>query len=207
MRFDAMEAPVTDSATDLANNAAVEDRRRRTLLQRWLLGVRVLHIGHNLAGEAFDKWARLTGVASAVLASVVGTTIFASLTASTRVEIRIATGVASLLAAGLSTAQLIWSYPQLSQRHKYAAVKYGLLRRTIDRVLSCPVAAESDLEGVSKTWEQIEDNAPPLPERFRHRARRFMQEADGNDASRRPQGHHVPEHPTLGAIPRPTEHS
>ncbi|WP_408630722.1 SLATT domain-containing protein [Micromonospora coxensis] len=148
------------------------------LLRGWRMGIRTLHIGHNLAGEAFDKWARVTGVASAVVGSIVGTAIFASLAASTRIEIRIATGVASLIAAGLSTAQLIWNYPQLAQRHKYAAVKYGTLRRRTEEILASPVVSPAMLHEVSRTWEQVEDTAPPLPERFRRRARHMMDVAD-----------------------------
>ncbi|WP_157746605.1 SLATT domain-containing protein [Micromonospora inositola] len=173
------------------------------LLLRWRVGIRTLHIGHNLAGEAFDKWARVTGVASAVIGSIVGTAIFASLAASTRVEIRIATGVASLVAAGLSTAQLIWNYPQLAQRHKCAAVKYGTLRRRTEEILAGPPASSATLQDVSRIWEQVEDIAPPLPERFRRRARYMMDVADRKMIGPQPAAKTGPPNNRPANLPKP----
>jgi hypothetical protein len=152
--------------------------QRRAVLAQWSAGVRILHISHNLASEAFNKWGRVTGVATAALASIVGTTIFASLATSTSIEVRIATGIASLLAAALGAAQLIWNYPELSQQHKATGAKYGVLRRNIDQVLSGGTLSAAQLKEVSALWEQTEADSPPLAERFRRRSRGFVAASD-----------------------------
>ncbi|MFI1200729.1 hypothetical protein ACH4VR_14980 [Streptomyces sp. NPDC020883] len=68
-------------------------------------------MAHNIASERFDRWNRVTGISTAMLSAVVGTTLFASLSTSGLTGVRVIAGTASLLAAALSAGQLVWNYP------------------------------------------------------------------------------------------------
>jgi len=151
---------------------------RVTLLGEWLVGLRILHVAHSIAAERFERWSRTTGVATAVLSAVVGTAIFTALAASTRTEVRVAVGVLSLLAAALGVAQLIWNYPQLAQQHRQAAVRYGALRRSVEKRLvdSAPIG-QTDIDEISARWEEIEKEAPSVPTTVRSQTRRKIDAA------------------------------
>ncbi len=145
----------------------------RTLAD-WHGGLRLLHAAHGVASEGFDRRSRATGVVSAVLSTAVGTAIFASLSTSANPTVRIAAAAFSLFAAALCTAQLIWNYPQLAERHREAAVKYAALQRRIDTALSTAEVAGAVLDAISREWRDIEEAAPPIPSRIRRRARRSL---------------------------------
>ncbi|MER6050583.1 SLATT domain-containing protein [Streptomyces sp. NPDC001793] len=143
------------------------------ILERWSRGLQMLHVAHNIASERFNRWNRVTGISTAMLSAVVGTTLFASLSASGLTGVRVIAGTASLLAAALSAGQLVWNYPELASRHRAAAVRYATLRRHVDmRLASRDQVTEADVDVTSSEWEEIEQSAPQLPIGVRRRARR-----------------------------------
>ncbi|WP_438470859.1 SLATT domain-containing protein [Streptomyces asiaticus] len=146
---------------------------RLQMITDWAEGLRVLHVAHNIAAERFERWDRVTAISTAALSTVVGTAIFATLAESSRTAVRIITGILSLAAAALSTAQLIWNYPQLAAQHRAAAVRYATVRRQLDIMLADSGRLTDDnVNAVSATWEDIEKAAPALSRPIRRRARR-----------------------------------
>ncbi|WP_438290407.1 SLATT domain-containing protein [Streptomyces sp. HUAS TT7] len=143
------------------------------ILERWARGLQMLHVAHNIASERFNYWNRVTGISTAMLSAVVGTTLFASLSASGLSGVRVGAGASSLLAAALSAGQLVWNYPELASRHRTAAVRYATLRRQVElRLANRDQVTEADLDVTSTEWEEIEQSAPQLPIGVRRRARK-----------------------------------
>ncbi|MFF2852072.1 SLATT domain-containing protein [Streptomyces sp. NPDC058001] len=148
---------------------------RLQMISEWAEGLRVLHVAHNIAAERFERWDRVTAISTAALSTVVGTAIFATLAGSSQTAVRVITGTLSLAAAALSTAQLIWNYPQLAAQHRAAAVRYATVRRQVDMMLADPGHLTDDrVDAVSTTWEDIERTAPALSHSIRRRARRAI---------------------------------
>ncbi|MFE5738564.1 SLATT domain-containing protein [Streptomyces celluloflavus] len=143
------------------------------ILERWSRGLQMLHVAHNIASERFDHWNRVSGITTAMLSAVVGTTLFASLSASGLTGVRVVAGVASLLTAALSAGQLVWNYPELASRHRAAAVRYAALRRQVElRLANRDQLTGTDVEATSSAWEEVEQSAPQLPIGVRRHARR-----------------------------------
>ncbi|GGX34233.1 hypothetical protein GCM10010341_64670 [Streptomyces noursei] len=135
----------------------------------------MVHVAHNIASERFDHWNRVSGITTAMLSAVVGTTLFASLSTSGLTGVRVVAGAASLLAAALSAGQLVWNYPELASRHRDAAVRYAALRRQVElRLANRDQTTDADVDVTSSAWEQIEQSAPQLPIGVRRRARREL---------------------------------
>lgn len=135
----------------------------------------MLHVAHNIASERFNHWSRVTGITTAMLSAVVGTTLFASLSASGLIGVRVVAGASSLLTAALSAGQLVWNYPELASRHRAAAVRYATLRRQVElRLANQDHVTEADVDVTSSEWEEIEQSAPQLPVGVRRRARKAI---------------------------------
>ncbi|MEU5304700.1 SLATT domain-containing protein [Streptomyces noursei] len=148
---------------------------RVEILERWSRGLQMVHVAHNIASERFDHWNRVSGITTAMLSAVVGTTLFASLSTSGLTGVRVVAGAASLLAAALSAGQLVWNYPELASRHRAAAVRYATLRRQVElRLANRDQMTDADVDVTSSEWEQIEQSAPQLPIGVRRRARREL---------------------------------
>ncbi|MEU5212733.1 SLATT domain-containing protein [Streptomyces sp. NPDC020742] len=148
---------------------------RLELLERWSKGLQVLHVAHNIASERFSRWSRITGLATAMLSTVVGTAIFASLSSSDSPTVRVAAGAFSLVAAALGAGQLVWNYPELASRHRDAAVQYASLRRRVDLAkVNDERLRDSDIDTMSSEWQEIEQSAPTLPAIPRRLARRAI---------------------------------
>jgi hypothetical protein len=145
------------------------------ILERWARGLQMLHVAHNIASERFNHWNRVTGITTAMLSAVVGTTLFASLSASDLTAVRLVAGASSLLTAALSAGQLVWNYPELASRHRAAAVRYAALRRQVElRLANRDQVTETDIDVTSSEWEEIEQSAPQLPIGVRGRARKAI---------------------------------
>lgn len=105
-------------------------------------------------------------MAVAVIAVVIGTTIFSSLVESPAVWAKVATGMLSLVAAAGASAQTFLEYPQKAERHRRAAVEYGVLRRRLEVLLSDPsydYASHRLPAAIEQQWDRIDTEAPPLP--------------------------------------------
>lgn len=148
------------------------------LAQRWLSGLRILHIGHGIASERVAVYARFINVTAAILTVVVGTSLFVSATTSDEAWLRYGAAVLSTIAALLGVLQIVFNYPELASKHRQAYVEYGSLRRKLEvlRVRDGrdggPLAPE--LEKIGAEWQQVERKSPHLSGRFRKRARRAI---------------------------------
>lgn len=129
------------------------DTSRPAMITEWAEGLRVLHVAHNIAAERFERWDQVTSISAAALSTVVGTAIFATLADSSQTALGLITGTLSLAVAALSTAQLIWNYPQLAAQHRAAAVRYVTVRRQVDMMLADSSRLTDDsVNAVSTTW-------------------------------------------------------
>jgi hypothetical protein len=88
---------------------------------------------HNLSAERFERRNTYLGVPTAIIAAVVGSSIFASLSSNDKnIYLIITTGSLSILAAVLAALQTFLKYPEMAQSHKSARDGYESIRRKID---------------------------------------------------------------------------
>jgi hypothetical protein len=111
---------------------------------------------------------RALGIPVVIVTTVVGTTVFSTMGKSPTEALTIVTGLLSLSAAILSSLQTFLSYSANAERHKFAAVKYGMLRRELEQFLddsdeSAQVLIEF-CENFRVRWDAVDQESPPIPE-------------------------------------------
>jgi hypothetical protein len=153
---------VTDSPSTLATLDHV--------LRAWVEGIRNHHVAHWGAAARYEHRGRLLGAAAVMLSTLVGTAIFASLVQSSQPWVEVAAGGLSVLAVIAGTLQTALGYPQLAERHRTAAMKFGDLRRVLDELgTEGATGVRHRLADVRQRWQEAEASAPPLPPRLRQR--------------------------------------
>jgi hypothetical protein len=145
------------------------------LLDQWHRGIRLLHIAHAKAAARFRRWGRLLGVPVIVLTTVVGTSIFATISEQAISENwKIAAGLMSGLAAVLSALQTFLDYGVLAEKHNLASIAFGALRRDLERALDAgPFDGGTRgqiMKEIKDRWAEIEREAPIVPDNLHRKA-------------------------------------
>jgi hypothetical protein len=116
------------------------------------------------------------GIPVVILSAIVGTSLFASLAASTEsfpLRMRLAVGTVSLLAAVLAAIQTFLRFAERSERHAQAADWYSAIRREIDELLALPPEKRGEsrrtLDGLRKEFNKAGQTYPEIGETTWHR--------------------------------------
>ena len=134
-----------------------------TLAQQWHKGLRINHIGHNVAAARYKKRDDILGASSAILSAIVATSLFAFLSDTGNEMLKILTGVVSVLAAITAAANTFLNYGELAEQHRQAAVSFGSLRRRMELInLSDDANKRPLMDKVREDWEELEKQAPVL---------------------------------------------
>jgi hypothetical protein len=121
---------------------------------------------HSTACDAYERRDSLYGVASTVLAAIVGSTIFVTLQKTASETIRIIAGLVAAAAAIASGIQTTAKYGQLAERYRQASRHYATVARHIDEVLANPPGAgqiKEMLDELRKSLDDIGAMAPNVP--------------------------------------------
>ena len=145
-------------------------------VKRWLCSLTILHRGHWDAARHFERVDLALGVATALTATISGTTAFAQLgeragQQGASLWSQVLVGVFGILAAALAALQTFFRSSELAARHKQAAVKFGQLRRELEetRALGLPTECEKCaqvLTAFRQRWNAVDDESPPVPHRI-----------------------------------------
>lgn len=138
------------------------------LLDQWHRGIRLWHIAHAKAAAHFRWRGRLLGVPVVILTTIVGTSIFATISEQAVSDTwKIAAGLMSGLAALLSALQTFLNYGVLAEKHNIASIAFGALRRDLERALDAsPHGGEiraQIMKEIGDRWAEIEREAPIVP--------------------------------------------
>jgi hypothetical protein len=156
------------------------------LPDQWHRGIRLLHIAHAKAAARFRRRGRLFGVPVIVLTTVVGTSIFATISEQAISENwKIAAGLMSGLAAILSALQTFLDYGVLAEKHKLASIAFGALRRDLERALDADSldggTREQIMEKIKDRWTEIEREAPIVPDNLHRKAAKQVGASQAQD--------------------------
>lgn len=142
------------------------------LLSDWQKGIRIWHMAHARSSTLYEKYSRILGVSVIIISAIVGTSIFADLSASLSDAWKFITGGLSALAIILASIQTFMNYSELAEKHRIASQKYGALRRLVEDHLSTPPADMDTVLGeVRAEWDAIEQESPNVPQRIYDQSR------------------------------------
>jgi hypothetical protein len=157
--------PVTQRPEDIAPREA-DHRDPVALLEQWLRGIRIAHVGHTRAATVFSRRARFFGVAATLVTAIVGTTLFSSLTSSPDPRLVTFAALASVVAVILTALQTFLNYGELVTGHRAAAGAYGDLRRRAEQLLVFGEVTQlrDPMAEIAATWTKLEQDSPDLPQ-------------------------------------------
>jgi hypothetical protein len=128
---------------------------------------------HYKMAERYKRNHRSFGVSVVVLTSVVGTSVFASLTKiTTDLYLQIATGFLSIIAVVMAALQTFLGYADLQVQHKNAGVGYAIVRRSLEILLmKFPDASgrpdepgTKEFDAINKQIEDLDRASPTIPD-------------------------------------------
>lgn len=144
------------------------------LLKDWQVGVRIFHVAHSKAASYYSRKQRMFGIVVIVLTTIVGTTTFTSLEASfeplSPASTKILVGMISVAAVVFASLQTFLNYEGIAEKHRAAALKYGVLRRKLEAILAKEPPDTSALQQFTDTfrneWDTVDSEGQILPQRF-----------------------------------------
>ena len=112
------------------------------------------------------------GVPVVALATLVGTSVFATLQKDVRTDLRILVGFVSVLAAVLASLQTFLRFQERGEKHRAAAEQWSAIRRETKQMLALHpdyLAERSDpktyLDGLRERMDRVSAQSPEIGER------------------------------------------
>lgn len=126
---------------------------------------------HYLAAKRSGRKHAWLGVPVVVISTVVGSTIFASITENPAVGWKIFTGLLSISAAVLAALQTFFKFSELSEKHRISAAGYASLKRRLDSIQLRFAGADgkrdeyiNTMESIVSDIDQLEAESPDVPD-------------------------------------------
>jgi hypothetical protein len=127
---------------------------------------------HYLAGKTSQAKNVWLGVPVVVTTTIVGTTIFATLSKTPDIRWQITTGLLSIAAAVLASLQTFFRYSEAAEKHRSAGSGFAALYRKFDLfLLKCHsptppdrTKALDDLQSLLDAYNQLESNSLDVPD-------------------------------------------
>lgn len=148
------------------------------LLNKWCLRVKRSQLAHRFAAKQLNKLHLFLGSSAAVLSTITGTSIFASLEKGLSGYGKIVVGVTSLLAALLSALQTFLRLDESSNKHQKADAGYSAIRQQIEQYKITRYQTSNNTEDVDeflnsvrKQMQELAEDSPVVHEQYWQKAR------------------------------------
>ena len=113
-----------------------EPANREELLRGWLLHAHKCRDRHELAARRNDTYRYWLGVPTIIFATVVGSSVFASLDAQVNTSFKIILGLVSITSAVLASLQTFYNFTGRAETHRVTAIKYKAMIRELEQLLT-----------------------------------------------------------------------
>lgn len=131
---------------------------------QWYDRASLVAIGHYRAALRFSRLHYWFGLPTVVLATIVGTSVFATLQAKPDFWWQILVGIMSIVAAILSGLQSFLGYGDKAEKHRTAGAKYNTVGRELELWLSLPQVDLQRLEVIRQRIDSLSQESPHIPE-------------------------------------------
>jgi len=135
----------------------------RAVAVEWSKRLTVVANGHYRAALRYSKFKSWLGVPTILLATIVGTSVFANLQEKPEIGWQITIGIMSITAAVLSALQSFLNYGEKAEKHRTAGARYNAVGRELEQLL----AQNDDWSSLASIRERIDklaNDSPHIPE-------------------------------------------
>jgi hypothetical protein len=133
----------------------------KQVLENWYWRVTVAQRAHYLSAQYFGARKYWLGIPAVVLATLVGTSVFATVQKQPVLWLQICVGLASVAAALLSSLQTFLGYAERAEKHRIAGAKYAALGRELEQLRSLEETPSE--EAMSEVRKRLDDLAVESP--------------------------------------------
>jgi len=140
--------------------------KQRTVALEWSKRVAAVAHGHYLAASRYSRLHFWLGMPTVLLATIVGTSVFAMLQQRPEVWWQITIGLMSIVAAVLSALQSFLNYSDKTEKHRTAGARYNAIGRELEQLL----AQDDDwalLDSIRQKIDQLSQESPHIPNTVR----------------------------------------
>lgn len=158
----------------MSNNESVNSQEQdpeiiNNLLSTWHHRAQLAQYSHFIAANRLRQFHYYLGIPSIILSTIVGTSVFASLSAEdTDTYLKILIGCISVLAAGFSGMQTFLKFEERAERHHSAGTQYGATAREIEQYIYCNKGAPEEvytfLSRLRETINRLAETSPEIPQ-------------------------------------------
>jgi hypothetical protein len=135
----------------------------RRVAVEWVQRIVVVAHGHYRAALRFSKLQFWLGVPTVLLATIVGTSVFAMLQSKPEPLWQIVVGLMSIAAAVLSALQSFCGYNDKADRHRTAGTRHNAIGRELEQLLA-QNEDWSPLTEIRRRIDALAEESPHIPE-------------------------------------------
>jgi len=135
----------------------------RQIAKKWYHRAATVAHGHYRAAMRFSKLNFVFGFPSVVLATIVGTSVFATLQAKPDFWWQVTVGMMSIGAAILAALQSFLGYNDKAEKHRTAGAKYNAIGRELELWLSLPEEDVAKLDSIRQRIDALAQESPHIP--------------------------------------------
>ena len=133
----------------------------KQVLADWYQRVAVTQRAHYLSADHFGARKYWLGIPAVVLATLVGTSVFATVQKQPQLWLQITVGLASVAAALLASLQTFLGYAERAEKHRIAGAKFGALGRELEQIRADD--ANPSTEQMAEVRKRLDDLAVESP--------------------------------------------
>ena len=136
----------------------------RPIATQWYHRAATVAHGHYRAALRFSRLNFWFGFPSVILATIVGTSVFATLQSKPEFWWQVTVGVMSIAAAILSALQSFLGYNDKAEKHRAAGAKYNAIGRELELWLSVEEDNVEKLDVIRQRIDALAQESPHIPE-------------------------------------------
>ena len=140
-----------------------------SLLKEWQDDAGVLLYAHFAAAEENRKLSRIIGGCSAVLSTIVGTSVFSALGKNPSEYFQIGVGIISMFASGLTALHTFLNLSDRASKHHIAGSGFAALRKQLEQLIVCtPTSNEvlnDQMSQIRERWDKLRADSPAMSAR------------------------------------------
>lgn len=141
-------------------------QNERELVLAWLRRARESQMAHYEMANILSGRDRWMGVPVILITTIIGTSVFVSLTAvAIAPAAKITVGLLSVLAAVLSGLQTFFKFSERSEKHRATAARFGAIRRKLEVIYAEDTASEEKhyLHTLREELDHLAEDSPHVP--------------------------------------------
>jgi hypothetical protein len=140
------------------------------LVAQWHFRNHRVQMAHYESARYFERRHLMLGLPAILLSTIVGTTIFATISKDQNIAVQIVAGILSVAAAMLTALQTFLKYSELAEKHRLAGAKFAALKHQIELLSIFPPASDAELktglQAIEADWAKLREESPTLPPRI-----------------------------------------